>query len=143
MAYLALMSLIVAGIGTPGLAAQDEPTLAPSCTAMVLPEAIDADQRAVRLMVTLPESIGADVAFEPAEDSGISLADAEDLPRVPMAAGEPPSRAIDLSTEGNRLTLWLNTASASAGTYDFILKGSGGTCTGHVTINPRSDALGR
>lgn len=137
---MAFMTLAIAGLAPVDVAAQDEPTEGPVCTATVLPTEIYANNPAFRLSVSLSQPIGDNVTFEPTEDSGLRLAATENLPRLPMASGKETPRPIEMANEGNRLTLWVSTVSAKAGPHAFTLVGPEGTCTGRVVINPAERA---
>lgn len=136
MGLLAVAALAPLALTSTDLTAQEEVQEIPACTASVLPVEIPAGQPAFSLSVTLSEPVGLITSFDGGEGSGLKLAAPEDLPRVDMAAeGEPP-RPIEMSNDESRLRLWLNTVDVEPGAYDFALLGSGGECTGTVTVVP-------
>jgi hypothetical protein len=133
-----LTALVAVGIGAESLAAQDPVQPDQVCTAQVLTSRISTPEPAARVVVTLPEAIGEEIAFEPRAGSGLTLANTEDLGRVPMAnEGERPE-PVEIANEGRRITLFLNTSSAQPGVHQFALKGSAGTCTGSLNVAPGS-----
>jgi len=129
-------ALAIAGLSPPTVSAQEAGQTA-ACTARVLPAEVRANNAAYRLAITLSRPIGNAITFEPARDSGITLAKPEDLPRAPMAdESAPPPQPIGMANEGNRVTLWVSTVEAKAGTHAFTLIGPQGRCTGSLTVPP-------
>ncbi len=115
--------------------AQPQQQPAQACTATAQAAPIAAGDAAVQLALTLSEPIGDVSGFQAGEDSALKLAAPEDLAKAPMAEqGEQDHKPIEMANEGNALTLWINTANAKAGTYDFTVIGSEGQCTGKVTV---------
>lgn len=128
-----------------GLAAQEqqEQEMEPQCTAEVVPQQIQAGHPAVRVALTLSEAIGPVSGLEAPEASGLAVASPEDLPRSEMAneeAEESTPSPIELGAEGNRVTLWLNTAEAVPGTHAVTLTGEQGSCAAEVTVAEGQDA---
>lgn len=129
-------ALLALSAGTMDLAAQEQET-PQTCTATAMPAGIDAATAATSLSLTLSEAIGAVQEFRPAEDSGLTIAAPEDLPKVDMAQEEGEARRpIEMANEGNAVTIWLNSEDASEGTHEFTLVGTEGECTGSVVVRP-------
>jgi hypothetical protein len=126
---------------TPAAAQEEEPTTMEACTATVLPSQVEAGQTAERLSISLSSAIGEVSEFTTAEETaGLSVADAADLPASEMAAEEEEQEPIEMADTGDSVTIWLNTADAQAGTYEFTLKGADGECTGSIEV---TDSGGR
>jgi hypothetical protein len=125
---------------TPGvLAAQEEQPQEElqleACTATQEPFEIETGQVAVPVTFTLSESIGVVSRLDAPEESGLSIAAVEDLPRTEMANPEEQPEPIVMSVESpNVVTLWLSTANSAAGEHDVVLAGETGTCSARVAV---------
>jgi hypothetical protein len=105
------------------------------CAATVTPIEVPAGEIAQSIMVSLSEPIGNVTSFEADEETGLTLTAPEDLARVPLAAaGDQPPRPIQMASEGNGATIWLNTVDAEPGEYEFSLVGADGSCHGSLTV---------
>jgi hypothetical protein len=120
-----------------GAMAQEPPvTPAPQCEAEVTPEAVPAGEAAVRVTFTLSEGIG-DISGLEAPEGTLTVAAAEDIPRVDMANPNEEVRPIDLAADTNTVTVWIRTVGAEAGSVAVTLQGENdATCTASVTVQP-------
>lgn len=122
-------------IGAPGADAQEQPQqpeLQP-CSATITPAQIERGQEAVELTAMVSEPLGEITEVETPEGSGLEIASPEDLPRQDMAATERP-QPVTLGEQGDRVTVWLNTAEAQPGEYQLTFHGADGQCSGTVVI---------
>lgn len=105
---------------------------AQECEAQLTPSTVPAGEAAVEVTAQLSESVGAVVGVEEA-DGQVSTALPTDVPRTEMAAEEEPE-AIQMSEDGQNVTVWLNTSQAEEGTYEVSFVGDMGTCTAELTV---------
>lgn len=107
------------------------------CTVRVAPQSVQTGEAAVSVTAHLSESVGSVEGFEAQGESGLELADPADIPRQDMAReeGEGDPQPIQMSSgEQSQVTLWLNTQDVESGSYEVILKGANGDCTGNVAV---------
>jgi hypothetical protein len=114
-----------------GVSAQVDES-APACSAEVAPTEVAAGANAVRVTVTLSEDIGAVASIETSEDSGLALAAATDLPRVPLATEQPS--VITPAMGEHAWTVWVNTSESEPGTHEVTFIGPEGRCTADLTV---------
>lgn len=116
------------------LSAQEPTQEAPQCIATVEPLEIQAGQAAVQIKATLSEDIGPVSEFTGPEDSGLTLADPADIPRVDMANPEEEPSPIVMTPETNSVTLWLTTAEVTPGEFEVRLQSEQSYCTAQVAV---------
>ncbi len=134
---VALTAFAPLAIAASPLAAQEaQPSEAmPVCSATVKPAQVQAGQKAERIAVTLSSAIGEVSAFSTEQaEAGVKLAEQADLPRTEMANEAEAQKPIEMASENNEVTIWLNTETAEPGTYHFTLQGDSGKCEGSVEI---------
>lgn len=119
---------LAAAIATPiSLRAQE-------CTATITPAQVQAGQQAVRLNVRFSEDVG-DLTRLQAADSGITVAEAGDLPRTDLAANAPAPRPIAMAEgQQNTWTVYVNTEDARPGSHRVTFVGAEGGCTAQLTV---------
>ncbi|MDT8369549.1 MAG: hypothetical protein RQ745_10105 [Longimicrobiales bacterium] len=99
------------------------------CTAQVDQETRAAlGAPALRVVVTLSESIGDVQEFRAAQGSGLTLADPAALPPVSRTGGPLQMMAEDV------VVVWINTEDAAAGVHEFTLRGESGECSGQLEV---------
>lgn len=132
LALVAALAIVPADI-----TAQDQPLDAPAaCTAEVQPQQVAAGSNAVPVTVTVSEPIGPVTGVNAAEDSGIQLATAADLPRTEMAAGEEQPQPIRMGEGENTWIVWLNLAEAQPGSHELTFTSTQGECTADLEVRP-------
>lgn len=135
LSALALMTALA--VVPADVIAQDQPLEGPQCTAEVQPQQVAAGSNAVPVTITVSEPIGQVTGVNVAEDSGISLAAASDLPRTEMAAGEEQPQPIRMGEGENTWIVWLNLANAQEGTHELTFTSTQGECTANLEVRPR------
>lgn len=131
------MALAVPLALSPLMASAQEPPPEPEppqCTATVEPVTIEAGLAAVQVTAALSEDIGPVDQFTGPEDSGLTLADPADIPRVDMANPEEEPRPIEMTPETNSVALWLNTAEVVPGELEVRLHSQQSYCTAQITV---------
>lgn len=118
---------LAAALAPVGLNAQE-------CTATITPAQVQAGQQAVRLNVRFSEDVGELTRLQ-AADSGITVAEAGDLPRTDLAANAPAPRPIAMAEgQQNTWTVFLNTEDARPGSHRITFVGAEGGCTAQLTV---------
>lgn len=135
---LALAALLPFAFTSVDLSAQVERQETPqeACQATVQPAQVTSGSPAARVSISLSQPIGDVSEFQAGEDAGIDLASEEEVRRVAMTAGGQEVKPIEMSNQGNRLTVWLDTSNAQAGSHEFTLTGAEGECRGTITVAP-------
>lgn len=129
----AALALAAALVAMP-LDAQDRPAQQQArCTATITPAQLPAGQAAARLNVSFSEDVG-ELTRVQAEDSGIVLAQARDLPRTDLAANAPTPRPIAMGEQRNSWTVFVNTQNARPGSHGMTFVGANGGCTAQIQI---------
>lgn len=130
---LALSVLLVPGAAD----AQEQQTPEQGeCTVEVTPQPVQSGEAAVSVTARLSQSVGAVEGFEAPDESGLELADANDIQKRSMAReeGEGEPQPIQMARGDSQVTLWLNTENAESGSYEVTLEGANGVCKGNVSV---------
>lgn len=135
LAVAALLPFAFTSVDLSAQVTEEQPEVG-VCQATVQPAQVTSGSPAARVSITLSQPIGEVSDFQAGEDSGLQLASEEDVRRVAMTAGGQEVQPIEMANEQNRLTVWVNTADAQAGSHEFTLTGAEGECKGTITINP-------
>lgn len=118
------------------------------CKATFTPAEVQAGQAAVRIDARLSSPIGEVNSLEAPESSGVATASADDLAKMKTEMARPTEEGqkvepIEMSTDGQSATLWLNTEKAQKGTYQVVLKAEGAkSCIGQFTVKGGGDTSG-
>jgi hypothetical protein len=137
------LALATALIALPAqLIAQDLPQQQPqqqqqqqACTAQIQPAQVQAGSNAERVTVTLDQPVGEITGVEAAEGSNIELANAEDLPRTPLAGPDQPRpEPISMGEGENSWTVYLNLSEAEAGSHELTFNTAQGECTARIMV---------
>jgi hypothetical protein len=104
------------------------------CSAQVLPAQLQTGAEAVRVTVTLSEDIGHVTGVEEENAHGILVASPMDVPRAPMAAGEPAPTPIQMGDDETSWTFWLNTSEAEEGTQSIVFVAGENRCEAELEI---------
>jgi hypothetical protein len=134
---IAALALVLPASLLPATAnAQEEPAEPLVCTAQANVEAVPAGEAAYQVVFELSEDIGPVIGIDSPE-SGLVVANPEDLPRVDMANPEEEApKPIQMSLEAeNTVILWLNSTNGQAGAHDFWLISEAGSCAATVTVD--------
>lgn len=130
---LALSVLLVPGAAD----AQEQQTPEQGeCTVEVTPQPVQSGEAAVSVTARLSQSVGAVEGFKAPDESGLELADANDIQKRSMAReeGEGEPQPIQMARGDSQVTLWLNTENAESGSYEVTLEGANGVCEGNVSV---------
>ena len=114
--------------------AQDIPDL--ECTAEISPAQVEAGAEAVRVSVTFSEDIGDVTGVDEETSHGITIASPMDVPRAPMAAGDPAPTPIQMGDDELTWTFWLNTSEAEAGTHSLAFVAGENRCEAELEVVP-------
>lgn len=106
------------------------------CSAQVQPAQVEAGAEAVRVSVTFSEDIGDVTGVDQEASHGISIASPMDVPRAPMAAGDPPQTPIQMGDDALTWTFWLNTSEAEEGTHSLIFVAGENRCEAEIEVVP-------
>lgn len=130
---LALSVLMVPGAAE---AQERETPQQGECTVEVTPQPVQSGEAAVSVTARLSESVGTVEDFEVPDESGLELADPNDIQKRSMAReeGEGEPQPIQMARGDSQVTLWLNTENAESGSYEVTLKGANGECSGNVSV---------
>jgi hypothetical protein len=107
-----------------------------ACTAQVSPSQIEAGSDAVRVTVTFSEDIGHVTGIEQESAHGIEIASPMDVPRAPMAAGDPAPTPIQMGDDDLSWTFWLNTSEAEEGTHSLVFLAGENRCEAELEVVP-------
>lgn len=116
--------------------AQDPIMTEMECTAQVFPAQIEAGSEAVRVTVTFSEDIGQVTGVEQETSHGIDIASPMDVPRAPMAAGDPAPTPIQMGDDERSWTFWLNTSEAEEGTHSLVFLAGENRCEAELEVIP-------
>jgi hypothetical protein len=133
-----------------------------ACTVTLQPTDLPAGQEAVHVMGTLSGDFGPVTGFEASTESGLAIAEADDIPLDEMANEEVEAvEEIEVETdveegeveveveaeteeleyspivagaEPNTFSLWLSTENAAAGAFDVIFTTAEASCDATVTV---------
>lgn len=131
---LALSVLLVPGAAD---AQEQESPQEGECTVRVTPQPVQTGEAAVSVTARLSQSVGSIEGFEAPDESGLELADPQDIRKRSMAReeGEGEPQPIQMARgEQSQATLWLNTQKAESGSYEVTLQGANGVCKGNVSV---------
>lgn len=133
---VALAAVVPLALTSTALAAQQKTA---ACKATAMPMNVRPGAAASRVSISLSRPIGPVTGFHTAEANGPKLASPEAMPKMGMTnpGKKTPEKPIKMANTGNRLTLWLNTASAKPGTYIFTVVGSQGSCSGKMKVGSK------
>ena len=138
---VALVAVVGLALAPNGLRAQEKAQTSAdqqACTAKVTPAAVEPGQKAVEVVASLSEDVGAIKGLKAEKGSGVALAQPGDLPKSQqkMSRSEKSDRpaAIEMSNQANSATLWLSTVDATPGEHAVEFEGQDGVCTARVTI---------
>ena len=160
-----VLALPAAAVAQQEAEAQAEAEVAvEACTVSLQPTDLPAGQSAIHVMGTLSGDYGVVTGFEAPAESGITLAEADDIPLDEMAneevevveeveveaeveedeieveveadvkTEELEYSAIEAGTEPNSFTLWLSTEEAVAGAFDVVFTTADSACDATVTV---------
>lgn len=104
-----------------------------ACTADVTPAQLQVGAEATPLMITVSQAIG-EVSGVEAGESGITLAEAGDLPRTPLAAPDEAPRPIRMGDSETQWIVYLNTVEAEPGQHEITFRSDRGECTAQITV---------
>jgi hypothetical protein len=133
-----LIALAAAFLALPAALAAQQPEPAqqqqqPACVASFMPTELAVGQEAAEVTITVSEAIGEVTELE-AGESGIALAEADALPRTPLAAPDEPPAPIRMGDAENQWIVYLNTVNAQAGSHELTFRSEQGSCAGQVTV---------
>jgi hypothetical protein len=128
------LTLAAAFLAMPSFVAAQAVQQAPTCTAEVMPAAVEAGERAVPIAVTVSEPIGEVTGVSAPEGSGITLAAPADLPRQQLAADAPAPQPIAMADADNTWIVYLNLAEAEAGAHELTFTSGSGGCRAELTV---------
>jgi hypothetical protein len=144
-----------------------------SCTVTLQPTDLPAGEEAIHVMGTLSGDFGAVTGFEAPAESGITLAETDDIPLDEMANDEVEVvdeveveaeveegeveveaeaemeteeleySAIEAGTEPNTFTVWLSTEAAAAGAFDVSFTTAEAACDATVTVVTEGETEGK
>jgi hypothetical protein len=138
LALVAVPGLVVAQTPAPQRPAQQQPQpgqQAAACTAQIQPATVETGARVVPITVTVSDAQFGEVTGVAAPSaSGIALAGASDLPREPLAAGQPAPRPIAMGDAANKWVVYLNVSGAQAGRHELTFRSGRGQCTAQLTV---------
>lgn len=106
------------------------------CTAQVSPPQVQAGSEAIQVSVTFSEDIGHVTGVEEDNAHGIDIASPTDVPRAPMAAGEPAPTPIQMGDDELVWTFWLNTSEAEEGTHAVVFVAGENRCAAELEVVP-------
>jgi hypothetical protein len=106
------------------------------CTAQVSPAQIEAGSEAVQVTVTFSEDIGHVTGVDQENTHGIDIASPMDVPRAPMAAGDPAPTPIQMGDDERSWTFWLNTSEAEEGTHSLVFLSGENRCEAELEVVP-------
>jgi hypothetical protein len=142
---LSHLGLALALVAVPGFVAAQTPQQqqqpaqqAAACT--IQPSTVQAEGRATPITVTVGQQFGEVTGVTAPAASGITLATASDLPREPLATGQPAPRPIAMGDGANKWVVYLNVAEAEAGRHELTFRSARGQCTAQLTVGGASGA---